>query len=170
MPVNPYPWLDLGLFWLTLIFMLIGLFGLVVPIFPGLIIIWLSALGYGLTAGFPPLGIAMFVLITLLTIAGMFVDNVLVGAGARKGGAGWWAIFAGWAAGLVFTLLLPPIGGVIAAPVAVFLVEFIRKNNWRHAVKATGGMLAGWGLTFVARFLMGVLMIGFWLIWAFFKA
>ncbi len=32
--------------WLTLTFMLIGLVGLIVPIFPGLVVIWLAALIY----------------------------------------------------------------------------------------------------------------------------
>ncbi len=37
--------------WLTLAFMLIGLVGLIIPIFPGLVVIWLAALIYGCRRG-----------------------------------------------------------------------------------------------------------------------
>ncbi len=159
--------LNLGIFELTMIFMLVGLVGLFIPVFPGLLVIWLSALAYGLLAHFNNwLEIAAFVLITILWIVGMFIDNILTSAGARKGGATWLAIAAGTVAGLVFTFLLPPFGGIVAAPLAVFLVELLRKNNWRKAFKATGGMLAGWGVSFLARLAIGISMVGIWFVWA----
>jgi uncharacterized protein YqgC (DUF456 family) len=64
---------------LTLTVMVIGLFGLAVPIVPGLVIMWLGALGYGLFAGFGVLGWIMFALITILMIVGSVVDNILMG-------------------------------------------------------------------------------------------
>ena len=44
-------WLEISTEILTLIVMLIGLFGLVIPIFPGGVVIWLAALGYSLCYG-----------------------------------------------------------------------------------------------------------------------
>ena len=38
-------WLGMPLFVLTLVIMLVGLFGLAVPVFPGIEVIWLAALG-----------------------------------------------------------------------------------------------------------------------------
>ncbi|PJH74813.1 MAG: hypothetical protein CO064_09985, partial [Anaerolineae bacterium CG_4_9_14_0_8_um_filter_58_9] len=69
-------WLQISIEVLTLTFMLFGLFGLVIPIMPGLVIIWVAALGYGIAAGFGALGWIMFAIITLLMIAGSFIDNV----------------------------------------------------------------------------------------------
>jgi uncharacterized protein YqgC (DUF456 family) len=34
--------------------MLVGLFGLIVPVFPGLVVMWLAALGYGVASGSLP--------------------------------------------------------------------------------------------------------------------
>ena len=70
--------------------LLIGLFGLIVPIFPGITVIWLAALLYGIITGFDTLGIVLFVLITIGMLVGISVDNILMGAGARRGGASWW--------------------------------------------------------------------------------
>jgi uncharacterized protein YqgC (DUF456 family) len=86
------PWQSALAFWIPLIFMLVGLFGLIIPIFPGLVVIWLSALFFGLVVGFDTLGIIIFILITLGMVAGSLVDNFLMGAGARVGGASWLTI------------------------------------------------------------------------------
>ncbi|HEX7975839.1 MAG TPA: DUF456 domain-containing protein [Anaerolineales bacterium] len=159
------PWVDLSVFGLVQFFMLIGLFGLVLPVFPGILVMWLAALGYGLATGFHPLGIALFVFITLLAISGSLVDNVLMGMGARKGGASWLSIAASTVAGIAGTLLWPPIGGMIAAPLVVLLIEYLRARQWRQAWAAFKGFFAGWLLSFAARFGIGILIMGLWWLW-----
>jgi hypothetical protein len=149
--------------------MLLGLFGLVVPLFPGIVVIWLAALGYGIVVGFNTLGIILFLVITILMLVGTTVDNVLMGVGARQGGASWLSLGAAVVAGIAGTLLFPPIGGLIATPLAVLLVEFLRSRDWRKTWIAVRGLAVGWGLSFVARFLIGVVMILLWGIWAWLK-
>jgi hypothetical protein len=160
------PWAEVSSFGITLFFMLIGLAGLVIPIFPGIMVIWLAALGYGVVTGFTTLGTILFVLITLLMLVGITIDNVLMGAGARQGGASWLSIIVGMVAGVVGTLIFPPIGGFIAAPAAILLLEYSRGRDLEKAWRATRGLAMGWGLSFLVRFGIGVLMIGMWLVWA----
>jgi len=159
-------WLQISIEVLTLTFMLFGLFGLVIPIMPGLVIIWVAALGYGIAAGFGALGWIMFAIITLLMIAGSFIDNVLMGTQARQSGASWVSIAAALVFGLAGNFVLPVIGGLIAALLALFIAEWIRRKNWRESLKSVGGMAWGCGWAFMIRFIMGVVMIGLWLIWA----
>jgi len=158
-------WLHIPVAILILLVMLAGLFGMVIPVFPGITIIWLASLGYGVVKGFSTAGIIIFIVLTLLMIGGNVVDNVLMGAGARKGGAAWGTIIVALVAGIIGTLLLPPFGGLIAAPVAIFLLEFYRLKDWRKARQATFGLAAGWGASFFARFLIGAVMIVLWLVW-----
>lgn len=146
--------------------MLVGLMGLVVPIFPGIPVIWLAGLGYGIVTGFNTLGIVIFVVFTLLMIAGVTVDNVLMTAGARTGGASWWSIVAGLVVGILGTIIFPPVGGIIAAPAAVMLLEYWRGRNWERAWRATRGLALGWGLSFLIRLAIGLVMVGLWLAWA----
>jgi hypothetical protein len=164
-------WQAIAAFWIALVFMLVGLFGLIIPVFPGMLIIWLSALGYGLLAkGFDTLGIVLFALITICTIAGMLADNVLMGAGARRGGASWLTILVALACGVIFTFVFPPIGGLIAAPLSVLLLEYLRLGDLEKAWRATRGLVFGWGLSFLVRFGIGLVMIALWLVWAFSNA
>jgi uncharacterized protein YqgC (DUF456 family) len=146
--------------------MLVGLVLLIIPIFPGITVIWLAALLYGIITGFDTLGIVIFVLITLGMIAGISADNFLMGAGARRGGASWLTIGVAFIAGIAGTVLFPPIGGLIAIPVSIFLLELVRNREWRGAWRATRGVALGWGLSFLVRFGIGLVMISAWLVWA----
>jgi uncharacterized protein YqgC (DUF456 family) len=150
----------------TIFVMLVGLVGLIVPIFPGLVVIWLAALGYGVLEGFQTAGIVMFALITLAMVAGAVIDNVLMGAKARQAGASGWAIGVGMLAGVVGTLLYPPVGGLLTAPLGILLTQYYISRDWQKALQATRGLALGCGWGFVLRFFIGVLMIGFWGVWA----
>jgi uncharacterized protein YqgC (DUF456 family) len=154
-------------FWLTLVGMLVGLFGAIIPFFPGVTVIWVAGLVYGIVTGFDTLGIIIMALITLGFLAGITVDNVLMGAGARMGGASWWTLAAAVVAGVVGTIAFPPIGGFIAVPLAIFLIELLRNRAVEDAWRATRGLALGWGLSFLVRFAIGLVMIALWLVWVF---
>lgn len=150
---------------ILLVIMLFGLFGLVIPIFPGGFIIWLAILGYGLLNGFAGLGLVVFIIITCLMIVGIVIDDVFMAAAARKHGASWWSLFFAFLGGVVGTFMFPPFGGLLAAPGMLYLSEYIRKQNSEFAWAVTRAMLVGWGWSFVARFGLGTLMIGLWFVW-----
>ncbi len=159
-------WLSTTIFWTTLVIMLVGLFGLIVPVFPGIAVIWLAALGYGVTTGFTTLGWVLFALITVLFITGAVIDNILMSAKAHKEGAAWSSLALGVLAGILGTIFFPPFGGLIAAPLVVFLIEYIRQRDFKKALLTLRGLAIGWGSAFVVRFLIGAAMIGVWLVWA----
>lgn len=152
---------------LTTLTMLFGLFGLIIPIFPGNVVMWGAALIYGLVFGFGRLGGIIFGVISLLMLTAVMADNILMGAKAREKGAAWASILLALAGGVVFTFVFPPIGGIIAAPLVLFLMEFQRLGDSSEATKVVKALLTGWGLAFVVRFGLGILMIVLWGIWAF---
>jgi len=159
-------WLDLPFRLLVLLVMLVGLFGLVIPIFPGMVVIWGAALVYGLVQGFGALGGWLFAGITVLMLLGVTVDNIAMSAGARKGGASWWSIAASIVAALAGTYFFPPLGGLILAPLVLLGAEYLRQGNLRRAWEAAKGYMIGCGWAFVVRFFLGVVMIGMWAYWA----
>ena len=159
-------WLSTTIFWTTLVIMLVGLFGLIVPVFPGILVIWLAALGYGVATGFTTLGWVLFAVITVLFITGAVIDNVLMSAKAHKEGAAWSTLILGVLTGILGTIFFPPIGGLIAAPVVVLLLEYIRQRDFKKALLTLRGLAIGWGSAFVVRFFIGAAMIGVWLVWA----
>ncbi|MGB8212951.1 MAG: DUF456 domain-containing protein [Anaerolineales bacterium] len=151
---------------ITLMVMLVGL--LVLPLLPGLTIIWAAALGYGLAVGFGPLGWVMFVLITVLMLAATVLNYVVVGASANKEGTPWWVSLLALLAAIIgsFIIPIPIIGGILSALLTLFVIECIRRKDWHKALASIKGMLVGWGWALVFRLVVGVLMIGLWVIWA----
>jgi uncharacterized protein YqgC (DUF456 family) len=161
-------WLETTIIVLTVLTMSFGLLGLIVPIFPGNVVMWLAALVYGLVFGFGRLGGIMFAIITLLMLIAVAADNVLMGAKAREKGADWGSIILALIAGIVGTMIFPPIGGIIAAPLVLYLAELQRRRDADEAKAVVKALLTGWGLAFVVRFGLGVVMFGLWGIWAYF--
>ena len=159
-------WLSTTIFWTTLVIMFVGLFGLVVPVFPGIAVIWLAALGYGVATGFTTLGWVLFAVITVLFITGAVIDNVMMSAKAHKEGAAWSSLVLGILAGILCTIFFPPFGGLIAAPLVLLLLEYLRQRDFKKALATLRGLAIGWGSAFVVRFLIGAAMIGIWLVWA----
>jgi len=166
MPTDLEFWLKVGIETLTLFVLIVGTAGLIVPVFPGLVVNWVAILIYGVLSGFGVKGWIIFVLVTILMIVGNVIDNILMGKKARESGASWLSIGTGYAASLAVSLLLSPIAGLAAAPVGVFLVEFIRLRKWRDALKVSRSLMVGWGWSIGVRITIGVVMIGLWMIWA----
>jgi len=153
----------------VLIIMLFGLFSLVTQVIPGLIIIWLSALVYGVVTGFTWVSILIFAVITALMIFGSIVDELLMGTRAHKSGASWLTIVLAIVAGVLGSIQFPPFGGLIAALLVLFALESMRLKDWRKAFSTTREMAIGCGYAFFARFGIGILMILLWGLWIYFQ-
>ncbi len=152
-------------FILVQVFAALGLISLIIPGVPGLVIIWLSILVYGLVNSFASPGLVIFIVITILMLVGNLSDNFLIGAGAKKSGASWKTILLALLAGIVGTLVFPPFGGILAAGLAVFLLEYQKVKNMDQAWLTLRGMAAGWGLAYIVRFVIGIVMIVLWWFW-----
>ena len=103
MPPDLEFWLYVGVQTLTLFALIVGTVGLIVPVFPGLVINWLVMLIYGTVSGFGVKGWIIFILVTILAIVGNVSDNIMMGKKARESGASWLAIGTGYVASLVFS-------------------------------------------------------------------
>ena len=154
----------------TLLALIIGLLGLIVPVFPGLVIMWLGTLLYALIqnargnmTGWDWL---VFGLLTVLMIIGSIVDNLIIAYKMRDKYVPWSSILFAFAAGIIASIFFTPLIGLVAAPVGLFLAESRRLKNNEAAVASTKAYMIGWGWAFGVRFLIGLAMIGFWMLWA----
>ena len=145
--------------------MLIGLIGVLIPILPDLVLIWLGGLVYGLWAGWGSIGVWLFAAMTLLGLIGALAEIWASSVGARVGGASFWGILGGLALGLVGLVMLPPFGAVIGLLLGTFLVEAWRLRDMRQAARGTFGMGVGYGAAFAVKLVMGLGMIGLWIAW-----
>ena len=145
--------------------MLLGLLGIVIPVLPDLLLIWIGALAYGLLIGWGSIGPWLFALITLIGVIGALAEGWTTGAGARAGGASWQSVLVGLVLGVLGFIVLFPWGFLVGFLVGTFLVELWRHRKLDHAAKAVAGTGLGYGASFVVKFSFGVVMIGVWLVW-----
>jgi uncharacterized protein YqgC (DUF456 family) len=144
---------------LTLIAMLLGIIGIVLPIIPGTILIFLAALVYALLEGFRTIGWPTLVVLGLLTLVATTADIWASSIGAKMGGASGWSVLTGLIGGLVGFLLFTLPGAIIGAILGVLLIEMVRVGDWKQALKAGGGWVIGWVLATILQLGIGLTMV-----------
>ena len=144
---------------LTLVVMGIGLVGIVVPMMPGIILIFAAAVAYAVFDGFQAVGWPTLIVLGVLMLVGTTADIWATSISAKAGGASGWSILAGLAGAVIGMLVLNLPGAIIGAVLGVLLVEMRRVGNLRQALKAGGGWLAGWLLAAVLQLILGLIMI-----------
>ncbi len=145
--------------------MVVGWLSLLIVIVPGLVIMWLGALVYAVATGFNTTTWIFFGIITVLMLVGSVIDNFLMGASARQKGASWWSLGAAWLGAIIGTLLLPPIGGLILALIALFFVEYFRLKNAKQALDSSTSLVTGCGWAVGVRFGIGLVILILWVVW-----
>jgi uncharacterized protein YqgC (DUF456 family) len=147
------------LFGITVGVLALGLLGIVLPLLPGLELMWLALLVYGTLDGFHRLDVLTFALLTVLALIGLVAEWVASHYGARATGASTGAGIAAIVGGIAGLLVFSLPGALIGATLAVFLVEFRRHRDWRLALRSSGGWLAGWTAGRGMQLLLGVAIL-----------
>lgn len=148
-----------------IVLMLIGLVGIVIPVLPDLILIWASALGYGLIIHWGQNGPIFFALITILGLIGIATEFWVSGIGARRGGASGGAMLIGAILAVVAFFVTGPIGAVVALLLGIYVVEYIRKRDVESASQAMIGAGLGCGASLGVKLILGLGMVATWVIW-----
>lgn len=168
-------WAEIPLLFVVISGMLIGFFGLFLVFFPGLTVIWLSTLLWGIATKFNygsgpwtfTLTIATFLLTTMLMLLGNILDNVFMAGGARIRGASWWSIILSWIVMMLGGIFLTPLVGLAAALVVLFVTELVRIKDYRDALQSASSMALGCGWAVIARLIIATIMILLFIMWYF---
>src|SRR3954452_18892741 len=150
---------------LAAVIMVAGLVGTIVPILPGLGLVWFGALFYGLGAGFGPLGVVAFVAISALAVGGTVAGIAVPHHAAGAAGASRPSLALGVAAAVVGFFVVPIVGFPLGGVLGIFVGEQVRTRDGRAALAATRATLVGFGLAALLQVAAGLLMIGCWLGW-----
>ncbi len=145
--------------------MAVGLVGTVVPIVPGLALVWAAALAYGLVEGFGGAGSLTFTAITVLAAAGTLAGVVLPHRTAGGAGAARTSLLLGAAAGIAGFFVVPVVGLPLGGALGIYVGEHLRTHDAGAAWRATTATLKGFGLAALAQFAAGVVMVVLWVSW-----
>lgn len=151
---------EITYFILTLILMLFGLIGSVLPVIPGIPIIWAAAFLYGLLTGFEQIGFNYLFIFGLLTLLSLILDWIAGLYGAKKMGASKWGIVGAFV-GMIVGLFVGALPGMIIGPfVGAVAFELIAGKASVAALKAGFGTFIGFVAGVIVKLVLAAVMIG----------
>lgn len=157
---------DVGWTILAALAMAIGLAGVVVPVLPGILVIWAAALAYGFAVGFGVLGWTIMVIMTVGVAASVVTSVVVPKAAAAEFGASGKSQLIGLVFGVIGFFVIPVIGLFVGALLGVFVGEYLRLDDGEAAWRATKAVARGFGKSVFIDIGLGAVMVTMWALWA----
>src|SRR5262245_52132891 len=145
--------------------MAVGVVGTVLPLVPGLVLVWAAALAYGLIEGFGTAGTVAFALVTVFAVAGVVAGWVVPARVAGAAGAARTSILLGVVAAIVGFFVIPIVGLPVGGVAGVYAGELQRTRDGAAAWRATRATLAGFGLAALVQFALALGMTVTWVFW-----
>jgi len=146
-------------FGLVVAFIVMGLIGIIVPLVPGTLLIWIAVLFYVITDGFGLLTVPAFAVITFIALGTGTADLWMPLLGAKSGGASKRALLLGIAGSIIGTFIAALLGTIIGYAVGILIGEYQKRGDWNEAFRAALGGVAGWGVATAIQLGGGILML-----------
>ncbi|MBI2439563.1 MAG: DUF456 domain-containing protein [Candidatus Moranbacteria bacterium] len=144
---------------------LVGLIGTMLPILPGIPLIFSGMVLYGWYFGMETIGISTYVILGIGVALSFLFDILGSMYGAKRYGSTKWGIWGAVAGGFLGVIMLNIIGLMAGIFLGAFLGEAIfakreTKQSLKIGLASVGGFLGG---TFL-KIILGVVMIGIFLV------
>jgi uncharacterized protein YqgC (DUF456 family) len=146
---------------LVLLVMVVGLVGVVVPVLPGLALVWAAGLVWAWADG-GGVRWAVAALLTLLLVAGTVAKYALPARSASGAGAPRRTVLLGAFGAAVGFFVIPVVGLVVGGVGAIYLAETSRLGSSAAAWRSTRAVLVAVGLGVLVELATGVLMVALW--------
>ena len=146
---------------LVLLAMVLGTVGIVVPVLPGLIVVWGATLVWALERqdgpGWLVLGIA-----TVLYAVGLVAKYVLPGRRMKSAGVDGAVVAVALAVAVLGFLVVPVVGAPLGFVLAVYVLELVKHREHRAAWRATGQAIRAVGLNIGIELATAFAIIATW--------
>lgn len=149
-------------FGIAVLFILLGLAGVIIPLLPGSLLIWLTVALYALAEranGLTAIDPVTFVVVTLIALITGLSDFWLPLLGAKVSGSSKRALLFGVIGSIIGTFVLPLLGSIAGYAIGILLGEYQKYGDWEKALRAGAGGLAGWGIATLLQLGGGLLIL-----------
>ena len=145
--------------------MVIGVAGTVLPILPGLWVIWAAAVMYGIFAGFGTGGWIAMAVTTALAAGGTAAAFYLPQRKASSIGVPWWGQVIALCFAVVGFFVVPVVGAPLGFVLGIFLATIVRERHIPGALNATWATLKSMLLASGIQFALGLTTMAVWVLW-----
>jgi hypothetical protein len=144
---------------LTLLVMMVGFVGSVVPFLPGPPLVLIAALGHRLWFGEHSASVAVLLYLAALTAAALLLDHFASVYGAKHFGATWRGLLGAFVGGVIGIFFNIP--GIIIGPfIGAMLFELMGGYKFDKASRAGLGATLGVFAGILGKCVLSVIMIG----------
>lgn len=157
---------DAGISAIILVVLLVGLAGTLLPILPGILLMLGAVIVYGVIVGFGAIGIAVVAACVALSLLAVALGIVLPQRAAEESGASRRSQFAAAGGAIIGFFVIPVIGAIVGALLGIALSEYLITSDWDATKRSTIGIAKGFGLSTLAQFVIGFVILLLWLVWA----
>ncbi len=151
---------EIMLFIGALLVMGVGLLGVIIPIIPGLPLIWLTVLGYAMLTDFQSISREFLLSSAVLVVVITIFQHLFSVYGAKRYGASRWGTFGAFV-GMVAGLFLGSIAGLIIGPlIGAVVFELLVGKSFGDSLKAGFGTFVGFLVGTIMHLIASVILIG----------
>ncbi len=151
--------MDIIIWILIIAAFLLSFVGIIFPLVPGTIMLWVGFLLYAFLIGTEALSTFFWISMVILTIVLFASDIVANSYFVKKYGGTKWGERAAAIGVIVGSFVIPPFGILVVPFIAVFVVELIQKRTTTEAWKASFGSLMGFLGGSFAKVIIQLIMI-----------
>lgn len=144
--------------------MVAGLVGIVLPVLPGLLLMWAAGLWWTIADGGGVTRWVVLGVLTALLVLGTVTKYVLPARSAAARGAPVSTLVIGALAAVVGFFVIPVVGLLIGGIAGIYLAEYARLRDGGQAWTSTRAALVAIGIGVLVELTAGVLMLAVWLL------
>jgi len=160
---------------LTLLLILVGLIGTVIPVIPGALVIWFGMLAWAIGERFQRIDLFTLIVLGVLALIATFSEYWLRPLVQTRAGFGWKQILAAIVGGIAGGILLSEVpvlgtlfGAAIGSVIGTSALTYWERKNFGEAVRAGKAYLVGCALSSFVEVLIALLMLAIFVWRAFF--
>jgi uncharacterized protein len=141
----------------------VGLAGIIIPILPGLLLIWGSVTVWALVERSTTAWVVL-ALATALFVTSQVLQYLIPGRRLRNAGVPTRGILIGMVIGIVGFFVIPVVGLFLGFVGGIYLVEWTRMRNHQAAWRSTVHALKAVGMAILIELFTGLLIATGWLV------
>lgn len=144
--------------------MAVGLVGVILPVLPGLVLVWGAGLWWVIADGG---GVGRWIVLALMTalfVIGALTKYVLPARSTAGRGVPWPSLLVGLVCAVVGFFVIPVVGLLVGGVAGIYVAELIRLGSPRAAWATTWSAIVAFGIGVLVELLAGVAMAAVWAI------
>ncbi|MBU6348105.1 MAG: DUF456 family protein [Actinomycetales bacterium] len=142
--------------------MAIGLIGTLIPVLPGLILMWLAGLVWVILDGPDKTHWLLFALMTVFFVVGLALSMYLPAKSVADSAPPKWTLICGSAFAVIGFFLIPVVGAPLGFALGVFLRILIHGREFHLALGITGRTLKALGFSAIVQCMFGIAIATVW--------